>query len=320
MIGDLYEIDKKNLEEHYSRLIRSSHDIKLLQLQFLWKYLNQAPSFLPIIDRIKADYNRFWNMSNSIYHSIHTPMLTEIYQERVYATYYLIDIMLRDNRSQYPMSDIGKKFNKDKNDLDLQSNFDRFNNIFLEQFVNYFLSQTNKNVLILGLLKRYKIRSEWFNDHELLSLIDKQSSVAERVLKRDLYRYLSDQGLELIIEPKSPSGETDLLAIENSGMEKAVIEAKIFDGSSRNATYIIKGFHQLCSYLKDHGESLGYLLIFSKGPTLLSLNLNSGATFPFINLNNRTVFFVVVDIYVHDHPASKRDGRNITEIKASDFQ
>lgn len=82
MVGDLYSIDKKTLEELYLRLLRSSHDIKLMQLESLWKYFNQAASFSPIIDRIKADYNRFWNISHSIYHAVHTPMLTESYQER----------------------------------------------------------------------------------------------------------------------------------------------------------------------------------------------------------------------------------------------
>lgn len=257
-------------------------------------------------------------MGNSIFHNLHAQYIPDKYPDRVYGTYFLIEIMIKDGRSQDPMSGIGKKYNQDLHEDFRGNNFEIFNDLFLEPFVFFFLNQTDRSVFFLGLLKRYKQRAEWFNKVELSSLVQ-QSQIAEKLLKEDLCMYLYDEGAELYIEPSSQSGEIDVIAVDNSSEQKALIEAKIFDGNSRSKSYMIKGYHQTDAYLKDHVQNKGYLIIYNLSSTLLSINANPGVTFPYVIRDNRLIYFVVVDIYQHDKPASVRGARDIIEIKEQDL-
>ena len=80
-------------------------------------------------------------------------------------------------------------------------------------------------------------------------------------LKADLYRYLHDQGLELAIEPYSHQGRIDLILDQKEGVRK-YLEGKVFDNKLRNAKYIVKGFGQLLTYLRQYVAPNGYLLVY----------------------------------------------------------
>lgn len=318
MSENLHEISRRELQQHYERLIRCNHSIKLLQLKYLWKYLHKSPAFSPLLDDIKANNTRLSGFAWSIFHNQQLQDLPDNYLERVYVTYFIFEIMLNDGHEQHPMSIIGGKYNRDTNENDPQINFSIFNDLFLEPFVFFFLNQIDRSLFILGLLKKYKHRSEWFNKEKLHAFLEK-SSIAEKLLKQNLCKYLYDNGGELYMEPSSPSGEVDLVAIDNSSAQKALIEAKIFDADRRNKSYIISGYHQAETYLKDHGQSKGYLVIYNTCPQLLSINANPSTSFPYINRDNRLIYFVIVDIFQHDKSASKRKPTINLELKESDF-
>jgi hypothetical protein len=80
----------------------------------------------------------------------------------------------------------------------------------LVPFFDYLDDRLDEQQALLGLLVRYKHRSEWFNRQALLTTaqneearkgIDKKRAEVEKVLKEDLYRYPHDQGIDFTIEP-----------------------------------------------------------------------------------------------------------------------
>src|SRR4051794_10877878 len=87
---------------------------------------------------------------------------------------------------------------------------------------DYLLEALDDRQVTLSQLLRYQQRCEWFRREELNDLVKKHrdETVAagrkklkiEDVLKKDLYCYLHDQGLDFTIEPKSAVGEIDLIA------------------------------------------------------------------------------------------------------------
>jgi hypothetical protein len=92
------------------------------------------------------------------------------------------------------------------------------------------------------------------------------------------------------------------------GLERLIADAKVFNPErSKGITYIAKGFNQLYSYCVDFNSPVGYLIIFktTSADLRLALNAQSHGT-PFARLNNKTVFFIVVDIFPYEESASKR--------------
>lgn len=75
---------------------------------------------------------------------------------------------------------------------------------------------------ILGLLIKYKQRSEWFGRRQLRLLAEQGG---ERSLAVDLQQYIFDQGVEFVIEPSSSSGEADLVLRDTDGSH-VILDAK----------------------------------------------------------------------------------------------
>ena len=140
------------------------------------------------------------------------------------------------------------------------------------------------------------------------------------LLAFDLYEYLHDQGIDFSIEPKSASGRPDLIT-EQVGDNKVVADAKVFwPERSKGKPYIISGFNQVYTYLRDYNEPFGYLVIYKMCEDDLKFMLPpTTAMFPSLSHNNKTIFFVVVDICEYEGTASKRGQLKVHEITAEDL-
>jgi len=135
----------------------------------------------------------------------------------------------------------------------------------------------------------------------------------------DLYEWLHDQGLDFVIEPRSVSGEADLVAAQKSD-DPLIADAKIFDASGRGKAYIAKGFNQLYLYTCDFNEPFGYLVIYKTCAQDLRLALETQAgRVPFVTHNNKTIFLMVIDIHPHEMSASKRGPLEAIEITETDL-
>jgi hypothetical protein len=179
--------------------------------------------------------------------------------------------------------------------------------VFLEPFYEYVDEHIDDQQAILYFLRRYKHRCEWFHADRLRQAAEDQTKKGEEILALDLYEYLHDQGIDFHIEPHSASGIPDFVA-DQVGSERVIADTKLFwPERSKGKAYIISGFNQVYTYACDYNEPCAYLVIYK----MCSEGLNflvpaSESMFPCMSLNNKTIFFVVVDIFEHGVPASKR--------------
>ncbi len=123
----------------------------------------------------------------------------------------------------------------------------------------------------------------------------------------DLYEYLHDQGIDFHIEPHSTSGIPDFVA-DQIGKDRVIADTKLFwSDRSKGKSYIISGFNQAYVYACDYNEPCAFLVIFKMCHEGLNFLVPSTqASFPSATVNNKTIFFIVVDIFDYGTSASKR--------------
>jgi hypothetical protein len=196
----------------------------------------------------------------------------------------------------------------------------RFWKLFLEPFRLFLTEALVDEQVMLYFLQKYKHRCEWFRREQLHHLATDETGKAESSLAFDLYKYLHDQGIDFSIEPISASGCPDLIT-EQVGDDRVVADAKVFwPERSKGKPYIISGFNQVYTYLRDYNEPFGYLVIFKMCKDDLKFMVPpTTAMFPSLSHNNKTIFFVVVDICQYESTASKRGQLKVHEITADDL-
>ena len=186
--------------------------------------------------------------------------------------------------------------------------------VFLEPFYEYVDEHLDDQGAMLALLLRYKHRCEWFHRSRLGEMVQKESEKGEKLLARDLYSYLYDQGIDFIIEPSSITGAIDLIAAQGSD-EPLLADTKIFDGNRRGRAYILKAFNQIYTYTQQHNEPFGYLVIFRATDRDLRFSLSTvSRSVPFVLYNHKTIFLLTIDIYAHPKPVSQRGPLKAVEI------
>lgn len=308
MNPSLVKLEKKILTQHYKRILKSDHAQKMAHLRFTWHFLHRSPAFSSIVDTIKAHEEEYWRKGYALYHN--AVPVEEDQMARFFSCYYMLVLMLKDSHPN-PMNMMGAKYSVMGGTI--EQNFQVFISYFLEHFIQSFLNMADKQLLLLGLLKKYKQRSEWFNKSQLAIL------KTERELKKDLYKFLFDQGLPIFVEPVSPSGEADIIAIEKDYNQFSIIEGKIFD-VKKAKSYIYQGVRQLKDYMRDHQAQVGYLSIYCNGPKELVIENNPESSLPFIRKNELTIFFVVIDITDQEKTASTRPAREQVTISLNELQ
>lgn len=197
---------------------------------------------------------------------------------------------------------------------------DQLREMFLEPFYEYLDEHIDDQQAILYFLRRYKHRCEWFDSDRLRQAVEAGTQHGERSLTFDLYEYLHEQGIDLQIEPRSASGIADFVA-DQIGEDRVVADAKVFwPEKSKGKLYLISAFHQAYTYARDYNEPCAYLVIFKMCKEDVNFLVPaSNSVFPSLSLNNKTVFFVVVDICEHGAPASKRGPLKSIEITAEEL-
>ena len=184
--------------------------------------------------------------------------------------------------------------------------------IFVEPFYEYIDENLDDRRAMLALLMRYKHRSEWFQREKLWGY-SKIERGAEKALALDLYSYLYDQGIDLVIEPSSITGEIDLIASQDTD-DPVLLDAKVFDGEGRGKSYIRKGFNQIYTYTQQYNEPFGYLVIYKTCERDLRFSLKQSGNIPLLVHNHKTIFLITIDIYPHPKSVSQRPPIQATEI------
>ena len=191
---------------------------------------------------------------------------------------------------------------------------------YVEPLFDYIDEQIDDKRMTLVLLKKFKHRCEWFRREGMFARFKDDTGQGEKLLARDLYEYLHDQGLQFHVEPESASGRIDLVSAQ-SGKDRLVADAKLFNPErGQDRGYIIKGFRQIYDYTKDFNESFGYLVIFKTCEQDLAIpTQHQESSIPFIIHNNKTIFLVVIDIFDYPESASKRGKLQTYEITPQQF-
>lgn len=179
-------------------------------------------------------------------------------------------------------------------------------------FYEYLDEQLDARNALLGLLLKYKHRSEWFRRYRLRDIaangLEYRKDGGERALAIDLYEYVFDQGVDFSIEPKSASGEADLIARDSDG-RYIVIDAKYIsptDPPSKIRDKLAAGFHQVARYCEDHNESYGYLVPYINHKKSLRLPLEEIDGFRYLTVKGKIIYYIPVDI--GDHPSASQSG------------
>ncbi len=193
-----------------------------------------------------------------------------------------------------------------------------FKDIFLETLYEYIDEHLDDQRAILALLRRYKQKCEWFQRDKLLKIWENDTRRGEKNLALHLYEYLHDQGLQLMIEPWSISGEVDLIAAQDTD-DPLIADAKVFT-AEKGKSDVARWFNQIYIYTCDYNKPFGYLIIFKTCERDLRLALtNQTQPTPFAIYNNKTVFLLTIDICLHGESASKRDVLKTIEITEDDL-
>ncbi|HWG19483.1 MAG TPA: hypothetical protein VG225_03065 [Terracidiphilus sp.] len=185
---------------------------------------------------------------------------------------------------------------------------DRFRERYLEPFYEYIDERVDERNLVLSELVRFKHLAEWFRRAELWEKWKSAPRSGEHALAFSVYEFLYEQGVDFQIEPASASGEADMVSAQHSSTP-LVADVKIFDpSSSRGSTYILRGFHQVYRYLHDYNQPIGYLVVFKGSEKQLEVatNLDNTDNVPHVQLGDKTIFLIQIDIFPHEEPASKR--------------
>jgi len=314
------ELEKSMLDQHYKRFLSAHRNFKSLQLRYLWDFLQQSELFAPLCARLdKNAVNELDLFRHQIVDKLQPFSLHESFIDRVRLIYLVVGyIATNRNLATTQMYKIGKIYLAG-NTASEEEQFGVFNLLFVDPLIAWFQTNIDKNLVILDQLRKYAYAAEWFNTKSLNNLFEKDSTHGEALLSADLYGYLYEKGVHFQLEPKSPAGRLDYIGAQENARGKILIETKVF-GAGRGKEYIIQGFHQLHTYTRQYNEIRGYLVIYNISPDVLVIKSGTDENgIPFHTSGNVAIYFIVINVWLHEKPASKRPPTRIVEIKASDL-
>lgn len=292
------------LQKRIRRLNSAKYDIFQYQLKQLFNFFKKNPIFQGVFDKLEAKYPKTLKEIEILFSKDSDDSLAfDDEEEMAAASYFVLRkcALLEDSMGIFHLS--RRYGHASKYDESL----DTFRDVFLDPFYEYIDEQLDDVGTIISLLIKFKQKCEWFQKDHLFSLWEKETQRGERKLTFELYEYLHDQGLNFSIEPRSVSGIADLVSLQIWG-EPLIADAKIFSPEkSKGKDYLIKAFNQIYTYTRDYNQAFGYLIIFKTCEEDIKFLLPQNETLiPSVMFNNKTIFFLVIDIYPYEESASKR--------------
>lgn len=319
MDTELIQALRYKLQRRVRHLNLTDYTLFHFSLKQFWGFLQKSNVIFGIIDDLKKRYPQ---MSEEI-----KPLFSNGFQKdgllwddedkQSAASLFIVERCINSNDQRVEVN-IGRRYSDETNYNNILNSF---KNNFLETIYNYIDEKLDDQRLLLGLLKKYKQKCEWFQRDYLYNLCLSNTQKGEKMLTSRLYEYLHDQGIQFFIEPQSVSGEADLVSIQ-SAEEAIVADAKVFwPERDKGTNYICKGFNQIYLYTTNYNEPFGYLVIFNMAEKDLRFSLeNYSLNFPFTVHNAKTIYFITIDLFPHETSASKRGKIKSYIITESDLR
>lgn len=314
MDTDLLQRVRYNLQKRFRRVNSAGFESYHLALAEFWDFINSTPMLSDTLTLLAAACPDAVDSANKILDG--QGLVGETGAEAAAIAYFVVKACIESEKRNLERN-IGFIYARGSRHDD---NNRKFTELFVEPLYESLDEGLDESRAILSLVHRYKQKAEWFCREELFARVEEDTRRGERLLAAHLYEYLHDQGVSFSIEPASASGRVDLLAAQ-TGHHRLVADAKIFDPEKgKSGSYLASGFKQLYVYAEDHNEPAGYLVIFNISARDLRLNFKSETSgTPFVMYNGKAIFFVVIDIFPHADPASKRGRLRPYEITEQDL-
>jgi len=191
-----------------------------------------------------------------------------------------------------------------------RGNFDdrarEISRLYIVPIYQYIVEKIEESSTILYLLDKYRHRTEWFQKKRLFGLYNQDTQSGEDNLTLDLQEYLHSQGIDYPFStPHSPTGRADIVGLIDTP-DPLVLEVKLFNlHRNYGKDYIRKGFTQAYRYAIDYGKSVGYYLIFSLDERDLNFEQEPGEKLKSITIGDKTIFIIVVNLFVSNKTASQ---------------
>jgi hypothetical protein len=204
-------------------------------------------------------------------------------------------------------------FTAGKSMMDLRSTNDAIEIIrgeVIEPILEFIDERLDSRNAIIGILKKYKQRCEWFYRQRMRDFVDQnlEGKSGERALMIDLNSYVHQESLEFFVEPASASGEADVVLRDSDG-RYIVIDGKYIDEKSSHAsirTKLASGFHQVYRYCHDYDEPLGYLVVFIRQSTRIRLECEQSDGLNYLQIGGKIIYFI--EIFISDEPSASKSG------------
>lgn len=308
----------QNLRYRLQRRFRRLNSVEAAYFGFslrqVWPFVRKSTIFMAILEPVLRHRSDLEESAAKVVEG--QTLHGEDELETVGIAFHVLDKVVSAEDPQRTAVNIGCHIHRGG---DASEMIDAFRELFVEPLYEYLDEQLDGQRAVCALLVKYKHRSEWFTRSELQAVLQ-DSTRGEKLLAMDLYRYLHDQGMEFHIEPRSASGEIDLLA-DQAGEERLALDAKIFNPEKgKGKAYLISGFNQVYTYARDYNESAAYLAIYQTSPTEPRFTFaRSDSIFPYIEHNGKIIYFVLIDICEYEASASKRGQSRVIEITERDL-
>jgi hypothetical protein len=302
------------LQRRVRRLNSSDHQFFHYGLKQFWGFLHSYSIFVGILEDlahrhllVQTEVEKiFNNVFNNHFHLVHNDET-----ECAAASYFIVKKCIESDHERIEV-DVGQVYYGMGK---IHEALETFKFLILEPLYEYIDEQLDDQKLTLSLIKRYKHKCEWFQRQFLYDLWNSKTQKGEKLLALHLYEYLHDQGLDFAIEPWSIAGNADLVASQE-GDAPFIADAKIFNsGKGRGKEYIAKGFNQIYQYTLTYNQPFGYLIIYKTCEDDLRFSLtNQTESTQFVVHNNKTIFVILIDIFIYEKSASKRGSLKAIEI------
>lgn len=290
------------LQKRARRVNSSDEQVFHYVLKQFWGFLNAQPLLVGIMQEMETQTAPIVDEVEKIFSS-KDAIVFDSEEENAVASYLVVKKCVESENANIEIT-IAHNYSTESEHNDA---LETFKDLFVEPFYEYLDENLDDSGMILALLRKYKHKCEWFQRNKLYEAWSENTQKGEKTLALHLYEYMHDQGVNFSIEPTSASGEVDLVSAQTSD-EPLIADAKIFNpAKSKGKEYIAKGFRQIYTYTLDFNQPTGYLVIFKTCEEDLKLPFaNQAQMTPFVQHNNKTIFFLVIDIFPYEKSASKR--------------
>lgn len=293
------------------RRIRNAEDVVFFsQIKQFWNYIIGTPNLLAAVEVLGKKHPDAQEIVRDLLDEkkSYTPAFGNAEDQAAVCACLLPELIRQNEESliesiawRYVKPDEGKSF---------------FCDYYVEPLYSYLDDHMDNHNGVLSVLLDFKKRVEWFDHDEFSDLYDHNTQSGERLLAKEMYRYLFDRGVPINIEPSSASGRADMIS-QQFGIP-LIADAKVYKD---NKTTIITGYNQLYQYLGDFNESIGYLVIFNVSDANLSFEGEFEKNLiPAYARNGKTIYFLEIRLREESISASKQGKMQTVIVNSTELQ